>query len=49
MFISDSLRLPGLKNFADFKEFVAVFECKNPKGIELLSGLDPVTQYRRYV
>jgi hypothetical protein len=41
MFISDSLSLPGLKNFSDFKEFVAVFECKNPKGIELLRAMEP--------
>jgi hypothetical protein len=41
MFISDSLSLPGIKNFADFKEFVAVFECKNPKGIELLRAMEP--------
>jgi hypothetical protein len=41
MFISDSLSLPGLKNFADFKEFVAVFECKNSKGIELLRAMEP--------
>jgi hypothetical protein len=41
MFISDSLNLPGIKNFADFKEFVAVFECKNPKGIELLRAMEP--------
>jgi hypothetical protein len=41
MFISDSLNLPGIKNFADFKEFVAVFECLNPKGIELLRAMEP--------
>jgi hypothetical protein len=41
MFISDSLSLPGIKSFADFKEFVAVFECKNPKGIELLRAMEP--------
>ncbi len=41
MFISDSLSLPGIKNFSDFKEFVAVFECKNPKGIELLRAMEP--------
>jgi len=41
MFISDSLSLPGIKNFADFKEFVAVFECKNSKGIELLRAMEP--------
>lgn len=41
MFISDSLGLAGIKNFSDFKEFVAVFECKNPKGIELLRAMEP--------
>jgi uncharacterized membrane protein YgcG len=41
MFISDSLSLPGLKSFSDFKEFVAVVECKNKKGIELLRAMEP--------
>lgn len=41
MFISDSLNIPGIKNFSDFKEFVAVFECKDPKGIELLRSMEP--------
>ena len=41
MFISDSLSLAGIKNFSDFKEFVAVFECKNSKGIELLRAMEP--------
>lgn len=41
MFISDSLSLAGIKNFSDFKEFVVVFECKNPKGIELLRAMEP--------
>ena len=41
MFISDSLTIPGLKNFSDFKEFSAVFECKSPKGIELLRAMEP--------
>jgi len=41
MFISDSLNLPGLKNFSDFKEFVAVFECKSSIGIELLRAMEP--------
>lgn len=41
MFISDSLSLPGLKIFSDFKEFVAVVECKNKKGIELLRSMEP--------
>jgi hypothetical protein len=41
MFISDSLTIPGLKNFSDLKEFSAVFECKDPKGIELLRAMEP--------
>lgn len=41
MFISDSLSLPGLRNFSDFKEFVAVFECKTAKGIEMLRAMEP--------
>jgi hypothetical protein len=41
MFISDALSLPGLKNFSDFKEFVAVFECMDPIGIELLRAMEP--------
>lgn len=41
MFISDSLQLPGLKNFSDFKEFVAVVECKTKKGVELLRSMEP--------
>jgi hypothetical protein len=41
MFISDSLSQPGLKNFSDFKEFVAVVECKTKKGIELLRAMEP--------
>lgn len=41
MFISDSLSLPGLKSFSDFKEFVAVVECKAKKGLELLRAMEP--------
>lgn len=41
MFISDSLALPGLKNFSDFKEFAAVFQCKSPSGAELLRAMEP--------
>lgn len=41
MLISDSLSLPGLKSFSDFKDFVAVFECKSSKGIELLRAMEP--------
>jgi len=41
MFISDSLTLPGLRIFSDFKEFVAVVECKTKKGIELLRAMEP--------
>lgn len=39
MFISDSLA--GLKSFSDFKEFVAVVECKTKKGLELLRAMEP--------
>lgn len=41
MLISDSLSLAGLKNFSDFKEFVAVVECKTKKGVELLRAMEP--------
>lgn len=41
MFISDVLSLAGLKSFSDFKEFVAVVECKSTKGIELLRAMEP--------
>lgn len=41
MFISDSLSLAGLKSFSDFKEFIAVVECKTKKGIELLRAMEP--------
>lgn len=41
MFISDRLNLPGLKNFSEFKDFVAVFHCKDSKGIELLRAMEP--------
>ncbi len=39
MFITDSLN--GLKSFSDFKEFVAVFQCKSNKGNELLRSMEP--------
>ncbi len=41
MFISDSLNIQGLKSFSDFKEFVAVFQCKSKEGIELLRAMEP--------
>ncbi|MDP3230382.1 MAG: hypothetical protein Q8N13_20755 [Acidovorax sp.] len=41
MFISDSLNLQGLKSFSDFKDFVAVFQCKSDKGNELLRAMEP--------
>jgi len=41
MFISDNLSLSGLKNFSEFKDFVAVFQCKDDKGIELLRAMEP--------
>jgi hypothetical protein len=39
MFISDSLN--RLRSFPDFKEFVAVVECKSQKGNELLRAMEP--------
>lgn len=39
MFITDSLS--GLKQFSDFKEFVAVFHCQNKAGNELLRAMEP--------
>ncbi len=39
MFITD--RLNGLKQFSDFKEFVAVFHCQNENGNELLRAMEP--------
>lgn len=41
MFISDTLSLAGLKSFSDFKEFVAVVECRNTVGSELLRAMEP--------
>ena len=41
MFVSDSLALPGLKSFPDFKDFVAVVECTNDAGNELLRSMEP--------
>ncbi len=41
MFITDSLSVPGLKSFSDFKEFIAVVECKSKKGIALLRAMEP--------
>ena len=39
MFITD--RLSGLKSFNDFKDFVAVVQCKSTKGNELLRAMEP--------
>lgn len=39
MFITDNLN--GLKVFSDFKEFVAVFNCHDKKGNELLRAMEP--------
>lgn len=39
MFITD--RLSRLKSFSDFKEFVAVVQCKSQKGNELLRAMEP--------
>jgi hypothetical protein len=33
--------LEGLRKFGDFKEFVAVLECKSTKGNELLRAMEP--------
>jgi hypothetical protein len=41
MYISDSLSVPGLKNFSEFKEFVAVIECVDENGCELLRAMEP--------
>lgn len=41
MFISDSLDLPGLRRFSEFKDFVAVFQCRSEKGIALLRKMEP--------
>jgi len=41
MFISDSLNLPGLRRFSEFKDFVAVFQCRSEKGIALLRKMEP--------
>ena len=47
MFISDSLGLSGLKNFSEFKDFVAVFQCKDKKGIELLRAMEREAEHLR--
>ena len=39
MFITDQLE--GLKRFGDFKEFVAIVECMDDKGNELLRAMEP--------
>lgn len=39
MFISDSLN--RLKSFSEFKEFVAVVQCLNQKGNQLLRAMEP--------
>ena len=39
MFITD--RLQGLKQFSDFKDFVAVVRCMNREGNELLRAMEP--------
>jgi hypothetical protein len=40
MKISETLDAPGVRNFSDLKDFVAVFECKNPKGNKLLRSME---------
>ncbi|WP_319380176.1 hypothetical protein [Thiomicrorhabdus sp.] len=39
MFITEQLR--GLMRFSGFKDFVAVFECTDPTGNELLRSMEP--------
>lgn len=39
MFITDNLQ--GLKQFSDFKDFVAVFSCEDSKGNKLLRNMEP--------
>lgn len=41
MFISDSLKLPGLRRLSEFKDFVAVFQCLDPNGVSLLRRMEP--------
>jgi hypothetical protein len=41
MFITDSLEISGLKSFAEFKEFSAVFECVSEEGNSLLREMEP--------
>ena len=41
MFITDTLSVPGLKNFSDFKDFTAVIQSRDDKGIELLRAMEP--------
>lgn len=40
MKISETLDAPGVRNFSDLKDFVAVFECKDPKGNRLLRAME---------
>ena len=40
MKISETLDAPGVRNFSDLKDFVAVFECKDPKGNKLLRSME---------
>jgi hypothetical protein len=39
MLITEGMQ--NLKRFGDFKEFVAVLECKSTKGLALLRGMEP--------
>jgi hypothetical protein len=41
MLITDNLEVPGLRNFSEFKDFVAVFNCKNNNGVEILRAMEP--------
>ena len=41
MLITDNIEIAGLKNFSEFKDFVAVFNCKDNKGVEFLRAMEP--------
>ena len=41
MFITDDLKTPGIRSFSDFKDFSAVFECRDANGNELLRSMEP--------
>jgi hypothetical protein len=41
MLISDTLKLNGLRRFSEFKDFVAIFQCKDDAGNALLRKMEP--------